>query len=158
MRKSNILSRLKKLAPGACNTIGALETCEEELATSPDAIAVELARHWKNIFKDSPIDTQLLADWLKGYKENTYGNRDTYAKDMGDNTKHNIGTSPNPSHPPSKRRKAATQIRRNTASLRRKSAATQRLSATRRHPPLTSADATWWMRFRGRRRPLSLSR
>ena len=46
-RKSNVLGQLKKLTPGACNTIGALESFQGEILTTPDDIASELARHWK---------------------------------------------------------------------------------------------------------------
>ena len=64
IRKNNILTQLKKLQPGSCNSIGALETGNGEFNTDPKQIAERLAEHWGNTFRRTPINKQLLQQWL----------------------------------------------------------------------------------------------
>ena len=63
-RKNNILTHLKKLTPGNCSTIGALDLGEEGFATDPNQIAQQLANHWKKTFSHKPINKHLLREWL----------------------------------------------------------------------------------------------
>ena len=64
-RKNNVLAHLKRLTPGSCTTIGAIETIDGTYATDPDSIAKELAAHWSRTFKRKPINRHLLSEWLR---------------------------------------------------------------------------------------------
>ena len=63
-RKNNILTHLKKLTPGNCNAIGALDLGNKEYATDPTQIAQQLATHWAKTFKHKHINKHLLREWL----------------------------------------------------------------------------------------------
>ncbi|CAK0822989.1 unnamed protein product [Prorocentrum cordatum] len=65
IRKSNILSRLKRIMPGSCTAVGAVETATGEYATGPAAIAKELSSHWATTFRQQPINQHLLQEWLR---------------------------------------------------------------------------------------------
>ena len=65
IRKTNVLSRLKRIMPGSCTTVGALETATGEYATDPTAIGKELSSHWAKTFQKQPINQHLLQEWLR---------------------------------------------------------------------------------------------
>ena len=64
-KKQQLVTRLARLIPGATNNIGAFLTENDELATTPAAIAEALKRHWEPIFRHKPTHAQILHDWLK---------------------------------------------------------------------------------------------
>ena len=53
-----------RLIPGATNNIGAILIDNDELATTPTAIAEALKHHWEPIFRNKPVQSQILHDWL----------------------------------------------------------------------------------------------
>ena len=63
-KKQQLVTRLARLIPGATNNIGAILTEDDELATTPTAIAEALKKHWEPIFRHRPVNTQMLHDWL----------------------------------------------------------------------------------------------
>ena len=63
-KKQQLITRLARLIPGATNNIGAILTDNDELATTPTAIAEALKQHWEPIFRDKPVQRQILHDWL----------------------------------------------------------------------------------------------
>ena len=65
IRRKNVLAHLKRLIPGNCNTIGAIELKTGEYKTTPEEIATALSEHWAKTFQHKPIDHQLLQSWLQ---------------------------------------------------------------------------------------------
>ena len=63
-KKQQLITRLARLIPGATSNIGAILTDDDELATTPTAIAEALKKHWEPIFQHKPVHTQILHDWL----------------------------------------------------------------------------------------------
>ena len=63
-RKNNVLSQLKKLQPGSCNSIGAIDEGDGNFTTDPEMIAKRLATHWGNTFRHMPINHHMLQQWL----------------------------------------------------------------------------------------------
>ena len=63
-KKQQLITRLARLIPGATNNIGAILTDDDQLATTPTAIAEALKKHWEPIFRERPIQSQILHDWL----------------------------------------------------------------------------------------------
>ena len=63
-KKQQLITRLTRLIPGTTNNIGAILTDNDDLATTPTAIAEALKKHWEPIFRHKPTDSQILHDWL----------------------------------------------------------------------------------------------
>ena len=63
-RRNNILTQLKKLQPGNCSAIGAIDEGDGNFATDPKLIAERLAERWRHTFRHSPINKSLLQQWL----------------------------------------------------------------------------------------------
>ena len=63
-KKQQLIIRLARLIPGSTNNIGAILTDNDELATTPTTIAEALKKHWEPIFRDRPVNSQILHDWL----------------------------------------------------------------------------------------------
>ena len=55
-RRSRAQVRLNKLRPGSCGTVAALKCADGSMATSPEAIAQELRRHWGEVFSHREHD------------------------------------------------------------------------------------------------------
>ena len=63
-RRNNALTALKRLRPGACNPLSAIQLPSGEFTTSSSEIAAALAQHWGRTFRRRDIDTELLRSWL----------------------------------------------------------------------------------------------
>jgi len=79
--------RLKRLKPGSCSAIAALKCSDGFKATSPDAIAGELRRHWEEIFRARPHNETILSRWLQeelGTDSPSYGMHEDLAVSIQD--------------------------------------------------------------------------
>ena len=53
--KDSILRKLKRLAPGSCTGIGAMQTESGAVVTSPEEIVQVLRSHWSGVFKRKEV-------------------------------------------------------------------------------------------------------
>ena len=61
-RRQQLIGKLARLVPGATNTIGAILTNDDELATTPTSIATALKEHWEPIFQRATINADILTE------------------------------------------------------------------------------------------------
>ena len=64
-RRSRAQVRLNRLRPGSCCTVAALKCADGSMATTPEAIAHELRRHWGEVFSLRAHDEPTLQSWLQ---------------------------------------------------------------------------------------------
>ena len=64
-RKAKLQVRLQRLKPGSCNSIAAMLCADGNLVTDAKEIALELHRHWHQIFQAKPMDEELLQNWFQ---------------------------------------------------------------------------------------------
>ena len=63
-KKTQILTKLKRLIPGAStSSIGVIQN-GDHMATTAEAIARQLQSHWERTFNQPPPSTELLGTWL----------------------------------------------------------------------------------------------
>ena len=63
-RRQQLITKLARLVPGATNSIGAILTSNDDLATTPTAIATALKEHWEPIFQRAAVNADILNEWL----------------------------------------------------------------------------------------------
>jgi len=64
-RNNQVASKLKRLKPGASNSLSAVRNLEGEVVTDSAEMAEALKKHWAKTFKASKINRTLLEQWLK---------------------------------------------------------------------------------------------
>ena len=64
-RRSRAQVRLNRLKPGSCGSVAALKCADGSMATTPDAIAHELRKHWGQVFSHRAHDDPTLHTWLR---------------------------------------------------------------------------------------------
>ena len=67
-KRSNIVTKLKRMLPGSTNHIGAIGQEDGSITNEPEAMAAALAKHWSKVFQKKPIDTALLSDWFRSLR------------------------------------------------------------------------------------------
>ena len=63
--KDSILRKLKRMAPGSCTGIGAMQTESGAVVTSPEEIVQVLRSHWSGVFKRKEVRTLGLQIWME---------------------------------------------------------------------------------------------
>ena len=63
--KDSILRKLKRLAPGSCTGIGAMQTESGAVVTKPEEIVQALRSHWRGVFRRKEVRTQGLQIWME---------------------------------------------------------------------------------------------
>jgi hypothetical protein len=64
-RQDNLLSRMKRLLPGASTCVNAMLSNSGEVTADRQEIAAILREHWAKVFSKSEIDKDLLQKWLE---------------------------------------------------------------------------------------------
>ena len=64
-RRSQIMTKIRRLKPGSCTTLRCMRTEAGEIITEPDAILSELRRHWGRVFTARPRDAECIEAWLR---------------------------------------------------------------------------------------------
>ena len=64
-KRDELSAKLRRLKPGSTTTIRCMQAPSGELVTSPDAILIELRRHWASVFSAQPADQSQIAHWLR---------------------------------------------------------------------------------------------
>ena len=99
-KKTQILTKLKRLIPGSSSSsIGAIQI-DDHLATTAEDIAQQLQKHWGRTFNQPPPDTDMLHKWLE-----------TLPKLKGDNENQEREVTPRPSKKPRTTHQAQAQHR-----------------------------------------------
>ena len=64
-KKENILTRLKRLTPGACTGLNAMVDDNGKVTIDPEEMAGILRKHWSKTFAHKEIDKEGLHRWLR---------------------------------------------------------------------------------------------
>ncbi|CAK0835549.1 unnamed protein product [Prorocentrum cordatum] len=65
VRRSRILTKLKKLAPGRSGSLAGVASTSGDILTDPKEMADALRQHWQDVFAQRPVDEQLLEQWVR---------------------------------------------------------------------------------------------
>ena len=63
-RRGRAQVRLRRLKPGCCNVLAALQTARGDVISDADAVAAELRLYWQDIFCSRPCDRGILGRWI----------------------------------------------------------------------------------------------
>ena len=63
-RRRQVQERIRRMKPGACNSVAVLQSRTGALLTSPEDIATELHDYWHDTFRSTPTDHDLRHTWF----------------------------------------------------------------------------------------------
>ena len=69
IKKSNILTKLKRLLPGNSSSLAAIQTQTGRVTGDPKGMAEALREHWERTFKAPLVDGDLMCRWLERWEE-----------------------------------------------------------------------------------------
>ncbi len=75
-KKQSILTKLKRLCPGAATTISAMEMQDGSISDKVEDMADALLSHWRRTFSTPCCDGDLLRDWLRSLPDEVINKKD----------------------------------------------------------------------------------